>query len=117
MTSLNGTCSEELRVADSRSARSHTDYGPKSIRILDDEEAQARFPFARVEALARRHPDASERFIRRLVEACMQVGFDVDLAARRYLEGDRSVHIPPELYEAHAALCRSPRHGGRGDAP
>lgn len=86
-------------------------YEASSIRLLSDAEAEARFPFARLEALARRYPDASERFIRRLIEACLQVDFDVDLAARRYLGGDRSVHIPPELYEAHAALVRQSRTG------
>jgi hypothetical protein len=84
-------------------------YDAASIRLLPDAEARARFPFERVEALAQQYPDASERFIRRLIEACLRVDFDVDLAARRYLGGDRSVDIPPELYEAHAAIVHESR--------
>jgi hypothetical protein len=92
------------------SAGASAGYDAASIRLLPDAEARARFPFARVEALAQKYPDASERFIRRLIEACLRVDFDVDLAARRYLGRDRSVFIPPELYEAHAALVRESRY-------
>jgi hypothetical protein len=37
------------------------------------------------------------------------VNFDIDLAARRYLDGDPLVRIPEELYEAHAARLRRSR--------
>jgi hypothetical protein len=80
-------------------------YDARSIQILNPEEAQSRFHYARIDALAARYPGIAPEFIARLVEACDLSGYPLDAAERRYLAGDKTVAITPELREVHRALA------------
>lgn len=84
-------------------------YTGADIKVLEPHDVVERFPFAKIAALCERYPQSTQDFIRRLVLACNTVGFDVELAAKRYLDGDRTVVIPHEVYAAHAELMREDR--------
>jgi hypothetical protein len=90
-------------------SRTAVSYTGADIRLLTPEEAADRFPFEKTRRLAERYPQSAHEFIERLVMACMSVGFDVDLAARRYLGNDRSIPVPSELIEAHREQIRLAR--------
>lgn len=79
-------------------------YDASAIVILSPDEQAARMPFVQTEQLAAKYKTVAKEFIGRLVTACVTVGFPVELAERRYLQGDRAVVIPPEVYAAHAEL-------------
>ena len=96
-----GASGSPLQPADGVSA-----YTAAAIRVLDPAEAEERFGFARVAAWQRRYPINTQAFLARLMEACQLAGCDPLLAEQRYLAGDLSVEIPPELIEIHQGLSR-----------
>lgn len=52
-------------------------------------------------------------FIKRLHASCMMVGFDFDLALRRYCDNDKSITIPSTLIDAHNKLMDEHFRSGR----
>ena len=85
------------------------EYSASAIRILPEASLKEKFFFLRVNDVARRYPHTSRGFVARLLEACQYSGFPEELAIRRYLEKDTSIHVTPELIECHKSLLENKR--------
>lgn len=60
-------------------------YDENSIRVLNLEEIEERFPFVRIQALALKY-GKDPQWLKRLFEACFLAGVSVDWAISRYLK-------------------------------
>ena len=80
------------------------DYTAEDIKILKHEEAVEKFDWVRAEELARKYAWVSPDFIARMLEACQLSGFSQELAIKRYLDEDKSIHISEEFYEVYKEL-------------
>ena len=83
-------------------------YDESAISILEHGDAADRFDFVKVGELARQYPAISPAFIARLLAACRMVGHPIEPAIRRYLVGDKSVEISPELVACYVEQMRNP---------
>ena len=99
-------CNERKQPPNSSeySEYSKTNYSETNIEILDDVEAEARFPYLSIAGLIRKYPHKSPVFIERLVTACISANFSIELAEKRYLQDDKSVEIPNEVYECYKEI-------------
>lgn len=84
-------------------------YDASSIRVLQDSEVAERFSFARAAAVAARYPHVAPECVARLLEACELSGASKDEAIRRYLDGDKSVVVAPDLLVVYEELMAESR--------
>lgn len=75
-------------------------YDASSIQVLPHADAVERFPWLKAGELAARYHQPVE-FVERMLRACHASSWPEEQAIRRYLEGDRSVPVPPEMQAAH----------------
>jgi hypothetical protein len=80
-------------------------YDENSIRILDDAEILERMPWERVNSLAAMYKKPT-KLVERLLLACHNVQYPVDLAVKKYFAGDKSIPMNSELQEAYRDLLR-----------
>mgnify|MGYP001564716335 CR=1 FL=1 len=85
------------------------DYTAASIKILDPEETERRFGFARAQALAQEYPWVPRDVIERMLAAAQMSGTDEDLVIRRYCAGQAWVQIPDEMHACYAELVQDAR--------
>lgn len=88
-------------------------YTAAQIQVLPQSEAEERFPWLKVEELARRYNRPAE-WIARGMEACRRAGSDPDYFVRRYLEWDQSVPLDPLVDAAMRELQREQVKGRTG---
>lgn len=74
-------------------------YDASSIRVLSDAEIEARFEWAKVGALAAKYRK-DPGWIARGLTACEWAGRDPSYFIRRYLDGDKSVPLDPDVNAA-----------------
>ncbi len=86
-------------------------YDENSIRILDAQESQEKFLFAKKVELLRLYPTNSQEFIHRLVDACVLSGTPIEKAVSRYLDGDKSAEVPEELFACFKNSIRAHQGG------
>ena len=92
-----------------------SEYNASSIKVMSPERAAMEFDFARVHQLSVKYPWVASEAISRLIEACRLSGEDMDLAARRHLDGDRSVSTSQGFLDVYRSLIAEERW--RGWAP
>ena len=80
-------------------------YSAASIRILSAAEVAESQPWVLAQTLAAEYRQPIE-FVERLLETCRLSGWPVSAAIARYLEGDRSVPILPDVGAVHAETVR-----------
>jgi len=86
-----------------------TDYDASSIQILSDAKLAERWHWLKAAELAKEYPTSTQDFIRRLLEAAEMAGWPHEQAIARYLRGDRSVSVPPEMLEIFTEAVRAER--------
>jgi len=92
-------------------------YRADSIQVLTAAQAQERMPWLKADTLAQDYSMPVE-YVRRLIETCRRSGWSLELAIARYLEGDTSVPVPPEVQAAHRDVVREAQeHYQRGCTP
>jgi len=81
------------------------EYTAKSIKVLSTEEAEENFVFNKIQKLIEEYPSTSPVFISNLIEATYLAGCPVELVIKRYLDKDKTIKVPTELYEIFAELA------------
>jgi len=80
------------------------EYNESSIQILTRDEADNRFNYALKAKLEKLYPAAHPDFVVRLINACQFIGYDVELAARKYCGKDKTIPLSSELVEVFKML-------------
>jgi hypothetical protein len=83
-------------------------YTSQNIRILDAPELAERFSWAKAAALADEFGSPVE-FVARGLEACATVGVDDAYFIDRYLRGDKSIPMNPDVQAAFIEISRNQR--------
>lgn len=86
-------------------------YTAKDIKVLEEEDAGARFIFKRVELLCNKYPHIPEDCVSRMIEAAHLAQVSEEAVEARYLQGDKTVDVGSEYREIYKNLAARATRG------